>query len=120
MAKGEIHRRFPEYASLIKPAPATVDDIRARLRPDEALLSFYFGFRGSFVWAVPKAGPIEFAPLTITAVATREEGDRTARALDPDVFESIADIPPFDVAARMSCTSCCWSRSNRPGVLPRP
>jgi hypothetical protein len=55
-ARREIQRRFPEYASLIRPAPTTVDDIRASLRADEALLSFYFGSRESFVWAIPRMG----------------------------------------------------------------
>ena len=45
-----------------RPPPATADDIRAALKPDEALLSFYFGSRTSFVWAIPKAGADRIRP----------------------------------------------------------
>ena len=52
----EINRRFPSYADLVDPKPPSVDEIKATLRPGEALLSFYFGQDASFVWAVPKDG----------------------------------------------------------------
>jgi uncharacterized protein YjiS (DUF1127 family) len=55
-AKNEIARRFPDYAELIDPKPPTVGDIQSILRSDEALLSFYFGYHKSFVWAVSKNG----------------------------------------------------------------
>jgi len=38
------------------------------LRPGEALLSFYFGQADSFVWAVPKEGPVAFAAAPLTAL----------------------------------------------------
>ena len=37
----EIARRFPEYAETINPKPATVEEARAFLRPDEALIATY-------------------------------------------------------------------------------
>jgi CHAT domain-containing protein len=96
-ARREIQRRFPEYASLIRPAPTTLDDIRASLRADEALLSFYFGSRESFVWAIPKEGPIAFAPLPLNAVQLQSKVAALRAALDPPVLESVNDIPSFDV-----------------------
>src|SRR5262249_2896173 len=39
-ARREIERRFPDYAKLVNPLPAGATEIRAALKPDEALLSF--------------------------------------------------------------------------------
>ena len=47
-AQQEIKRRFPAYADLVDPKPPTVDEIKAALRPGEALLSFYFGQDASY------------------------------------------------------------------------
>src|SRR5262249_59864899 len=66
-AHAEISRRFPSYGDLVDPKPLTVESVRATLREDEALLSFYFGRERSFVWAVPKEGPVAFAPIGTTA-----------------------------------------------------
>jgi CHAT domain-containing protein len=98
-ARREIQRRFPEYASLIRPAPTTVDDIRASLRADEALLSFYFGNRESFVWAIPKDGPIAFAQLALNATQLQGKVTALRAALDPPALQSVSDIPNFDVEA---------------------
>ena len=98
-AKREIQRRFPEYASLIRPAPTTVEDIRAFLRADETLLSFYFGRRESFVWAIPKDRPIAFAQLALNATQLQSKVTALRAALDPPVLESVSDIPNFDVEA---------------------
>ena len=68
--RADIDRRFPDYADLIDPKPPTLAQIRNTLKPGEALLSFYFGRDGSFVWAVAQNGKVEFA-------ASRElRGDR--------------------------------------------
>lgn len=96
-ARREIQRRFPEYASLIRPPPTSVDEIRASLRADEALLSFYFGGRESFVWAIPKDGPIAFAHLALNAAQLQSKVTALRAALDPPALESVADIPNFDV-----------------------
>ena len=97
-ARGDIARRFPEYANLVRPAPATAEDIRAALRPEEALVSFYFGFRGSFVWAMTKTGPVALAALPITAKQLENKVQALRVALEPSV-SLIGDIPAFDVAA---------------------
>ena len=66
-SRSEISRRFPSYADLIDPRPPTVESVRETLRPGEAFLSFYFGRDRSFVWAVPKQGPVAFASIPATA-----------------------------------------------------
>ena len=97
-AKREIDRRFPEYANLVRPLPATAEDIRAALRPEEALLSFYFGTRSSFVWAVRKDGPIAFAALRTTA-GDMDKKVNSLRAPFEAEIATIGAIPAFDVAA---------------------
>src|SRR5580698_4322323 len=67
-AQQSIKQRFPAYANMVDPKPPSVDDIKAALRPGEALLSFYFGQDASFVWAVPKDGAVAFAVIPATAL----------------------------------------------------
>ena len=92
----EIKRRFPTYADLVDPKPPTVDEIKAILRPGEALLSFYFGQDASFVWAVPKDGAVAFAaiPATQGQIATKIQTLR--ESLEPQ-GAMVSDIAPFDL-----------------------
>jgi len=91
-----IERRYPDYANLINPQPATVADARTALKPDEALVAFFVGEDRSFVWAVPKSGGARFAAID----AGEEEIDDTVAlirgALEPNAA-TLGDIPPFDV-----------------------
>ncbi len=92
----EIEQRFPDYANLINPKPPSITDVQIALRPDEAFLSFYFGRGESFVWAVPKVGPVAFADLRVTAGDIKVKIDTLRRALEPNAA-TIGDIPPFDL-----------------------
>jgi CHAT domain-containing protein len=93
----DIAKRFPSYAELIDPKPPTVDQVREALHPGEAMLSFYFGRSGSFVWAVPKNGAVAFAAIGATSSDIESMVRSLREALDPNA-PMIADIPPFDVA----------------------
>jgi CHAT domain-containing protein/tetratricopeptide (TPR) repeat protein len=97
-SRAEIAKRFPSYANLIDPKAPSVDEIKATLRPDEALLSFYFGREASFVWAVPKDGKVTFAAIPATAGDVQTKIHALRKALEPDAA-MISDIPPFDLAA---------------------
>jgi CHAT domain-containing protein len=97
-ALGEIARRYPSYADLINPKAPTVDQLRDILRPGEALVSFYFGREKSFVWAVPKQGPIAFAPIPATAGDLEGKVRKLREALAPHAIRTIYDIPQFDLA----------------------
>ena len=48
----QIKVEFPKYAELIRPAPLTLDQIRAYLKPDEALVNFLTTGTETFVWAI--------------------------------------------------------------------
>jgi CHAT domain-containing protein len=95
-AQTTIRLRFPSYADLIDPKPPSVDDIKAALRPGEALLSFYFGANGSFVWAVPKDGAVAFASVPLNAIDLAAKVHRLRQALEPD-FTQVSEIPAFDL-----------------------
>ncbi len=95
-AKLEIDRRFPAYANLTRPGSPPIPAIQAALRSDEAMLSFYFGRRASFVWAIPKQGAVAFAVIPINADELSQKVGRLRKALEPDVAR-VEEIPAFDV-----------------------
>jgi CHAT domain-containing protein len=96
-AQTEINKQFPSYADLIDPKSPSVADIKATLRSGEALLSFYFGGDHSFVWAVPKDGPVAFASIAVTAGEIQTKIRKLREALEPQAA-MVSDIPPFDLA----------------------
>jgi CHAT domain-containing protein len=95
-ARQEISQRFPAYADLVSPKPPTVDQIKATLADGEAMLSFYFGQGGSFVWAVPKNGPVLFATIKATRGEIESKVRKLREALEPQAA-MISDIPAFDL-----------------------
>jgi CHAT domain-containing protein len=97
----EIATRFPAYASLINPKPPSLADVKAALRPGEAMLSFYFGRTASFVWAIPKDGAVAFARIPMKASDLEAVVVDLRKALEPEVMR-VEEIPPFDVAKAYS------------------
>lgn len=95
-ARQEIKRKFPTYADLVSPKPPSVAEIRATLGDNEAMLSFYFGQNGSFVWAVPKSGPVAFAAVRAKIGDVETKIRKLREALEPQAA-MISDIPPFDL-----------------------
>jgi CHAT domain-containing protein len=93
----EIEQRFSDYAELINPRPATIEDARLSLGPGEALIATYVGENRSFVWAIPQQGEVAFAaaPLGRERVATVVADLR--QALAPNA-QTLGGIPDFDVA----------------------
>lgn len=95
-ARQEIKQKFPTYADLVSPKPPSVAEIRATLADDEAMLLFYFGQNGSFVWAVPKSGPVAFAAVQARIGDIETKIRKLREALEPQAA-MISDIPPFDL-----------------------
>lgn len=93
----EIERRFPAYAQLIDPRPATIEETRRALRPGEALIATYVGRERSFVWAVPQTGAVAFAAVDKGQRQIGEAVTNLRKALDPNAA-TLGDIPAFDVA----------------------
>ena len=95
-ARQEINQQFPAYADLVAPKPPSVEQIKATLTDGEAMLSFYFGQSSSFVWAVPKNGPVAFAAIKATSGDIESKVRKLREALEPQAA-MISDIPPFDL-----------------------
>jgi CHAT domain-containing protein len=95
-ARQEITQKFPAYADLVSPRPPSVDQIRATLVDGEAMLSFYFGQSSSFVWAVPKNGPVAFAAIKASSGDIESKVRKLREALEPQAA-MISDIPPLDL-----------------------
>ena len=93
----EIEKRFPEYAELIHPKPATIAGARAVLQPGEALISTYVGAVKTYVWAVPKSGAIAFAAVDLGREDLSDPVGLLRGALDPQA-QTLGDIPEFDLA----------------------
>ena len=94
--RADVAKKFPSFANLIDPKPPSVDDIRATLKPGEALISYYFGRNSSFVWAVPKEGKVAFAAIPATFGEIGLKIQQLRKALEPDAA-LVSDIPPFDL-----------------------
>jgi CHAT domain-containing protein len=92
----QIRDDFPAYAQLVNPAAATLDEARASLRPDEALISIAVLPRRTLVWAVSKTGPVGFAEVPLDAKTVDATVMHLRRALDPGA-RTLGDIPVFDV-----------------------
>lgn len=94
----EIEQRFPDYADLVSPQPASISDAQKSLRKDEALVAFYFGEQEGYAWAIRAQGAPVFVRIPLSRKQMGDSVTRLRRSLDPGVA-TIDDIPAFDVAA---------------------
>jgi CHAT domain-containing protein len=95
--KKEIEKKFPEYAELVDPKPATVERTQRLLKPDEVMVSWYFGDNVGYVWAISKDAPVQFIQIPIGRAQMAKEVAQLRKSLDPGVA-MIEEIPAFDVA----------------------
>ena len=93
----EIGQRFPEYAEMVNPKPATIEHARSVLRPGEALISTYVGEERTYIWAVPYTGAVAFASADIGRADLTETVGLLRSALNPNATV-LGDIPAFDLA----------------------
>jgi CHAT domain-containing protein len=92
----EITRRFPNYADLIDPKPATIAEVRKTLRSGEALLSTYSTAERTYVWAVPYRGEVAFAAVDMGRDELAETVEWLRVALEPNAT-TLGDIPDLDL-----------------------
>lgn len=95
--KKEIEKKFPDYAELVEPKPASVERTQKALKPDEVLVSWYFTDNVGYVWAITKDKPVQFSQLNVGRAQIAKEVTQLRKSLDPGVA-TIDEIPPFDVA----------------------
>ncbi len=94
----DIQRRFPAYASLVDPEPATIAQARAALRAGEALISIYVGDNTTYVWAIPHQAAPKLAAVKLGDKEIAAAVAHLRKALDPGNID-FDQIPKFDVAA---------------------
>jgi len=93
----EIENRFPDYAALVNPKPASIDRVRHLLKVDEVLVSWYFGDKEGFVWAINKTGDPQFHSFPMGREKMAAMVSQLRKSLDAGVA-TIDDIPAYDVA----------------------
>ncbi|MEY3962332.1 MAG: hypothetical protein RLZ08_710, partial [Pseudomonadota bacterium] len=94
--KKDIENKYPEYFDLVEPKPITIEKTAKILNQNEVLVTWYFGERQSFVWAIHQNGLSNFANINLTKKDILRDVKILRKALDPGV-SSVEDIPPFDV-----------------------
>jgi CHAT domain-containing protein len=95
--RAEIARQFPDYARLISPSPPSFAAVRQSLQTGEVLIATHVAPDRTFVWAVPKEGPVAFASVAISQAELASMVAGLRRALNPTV-STLNDIPPFDTS----------------------
>lgn len=90
-----IRGGFPAFASLSGAGPITVEQARAALKPDEAMIAIIEGQKRSFVWAVRPDHSVVFAAVPLTAEQIRTRVAALRRAFDTPIG-GLGDIPEFD------------------------
>lgn len=120
----EIERKFPDYANLVNPKPASIEDARKGLRPGEALIAIYSAEDRTYVWAVPHQGTPGFVAAKLGRDALEAAVTQLRKALDPQA-ESLDDIPAFDLAAAyklyadlLKPTEPAWAQAKSLFVVP--
>ena len=93
--KKDIEKKFPDYAELVEPKPASIERTQRLLKADEVLVSWYFSENTGYVWAISKQGA-QFSQLSIGRKQIAKQVAQLRKALDPGV-STIDEIPPFDV-----------------------
>ena len=93
----EIEQRFPEYAELMNPKPATIAKAQASMRAGESLIATYVADDKTYVWAVPKLGKVSFTVVNLGENQIDAAVRDLRSALDPQATK-LGEIPDFNVS----------------------
>ncbi len=94
----DIERRFPDYATLVNPRPAAMEEARKALGKGEALVSVLTTAERSFVWAINSDGRSSFHTAGLSEKDIASIVSVLRRSLDPGDL-SLAAMPAFDLKA---------------------
>jgi len=116
----ELAERFPDYANLVAPQPATPADIQRTLSPDEVVIAIFSGERQSYVWTITKS-EVGYR----TAPVSRGQLARDVAQLLRGVNLSDGEVKDFDTATayRLYATllapdAAKWSSARLINVIP--
>ena len=68
------------------------------MRPNEVLVTWFIGKKGSYVWSVSKDAPAQFKAIPLTQDQLRKSITQIRKSLDPDVT-TVEEIPAFNFVA---------------------
>lgn len=88
---------FPDYAAFANPSPLTVEEVRALLQPEEALVAYLVDAEEGHVWVVTREALV-WRRFEAGAKALGEAVAALRRGLDIGAVAS-GDAPPVDLAA---------------------
>jgi CHAT domain-containing protein/Tfp pilus assembly protein PilF len=93
----DLKQKFPKYAEMVTPAPLSVDDARALLGADEALVYYFSGTDGMYVWAMTNEGA-QWHRLAPTLKVLAEQVSTLRSTLDVSTLTSQGAKPQlFDL-----------------------
>lgn len=95
--RDEIGRRFPAYSQLHNPPPVTLEQAQAALHDGEALIAVLVGSQRSFVWAIPRHGPLAFAAVPLGRADVARMVHKLRVPMEASINE-LGELPPYDLA----------------------
>ena len=94
----EVQGRYPKYSRLINSQQVSSEEVRAHMRPNEAVLFVRMTEAESYVWALPAGGDTRFAVLDLGRQAIGEMVAGLRQTVNPShTVRSLGDVPKFDV-----------------------
>ncbi|CAD7841116.1 MAG: hypothetical protein [Olavius algarvensis Delta 4 endosymbiont] len=93
----EIKNSFPEYANIVNLESADVAKVRTTLDESETLISIFSGKDYTFIWAIPKTGPVALAKVPIGKEKMAGVVGKLRKALNPGEVFGILELPQFDL-----------------------
>lgn len=119
-ARKELAEKFPDYANLVDPQPATPADIQRTLLPDEAVIAIFSGERQSYVWTITR-GEVGYRVVPVP----RQQIARDVASILRGVDLSEGEARDFDTATahRLYATllapdAAKWSAARLINVIP--
>lgn len=94
----EVRTRFPAYAELVRPSPASIQDIQAVLKAGEAFIYVLPTEKNTLVWAIPKNGKMAFVSAQMGGGELDRVVKQLRRSLDIGTT-GLDQLPPFDLQA---------------------
>jgi CHAT domain-containing protein len=91
-----IRRSFPGFDELRHPARPSLDAVRRRLAPEEALVSYFVARDATYAWAVRREGQVGFARIPVGDAELSRHVGRLRAVLDTNAA-TVDEIPEFDV-----------------------
>lgn len=116
----ELTEKFPDYANLVDPQPATPADIQRTLLPDEAAIAIFSGERQSYVWTITR-NEVGYRVVPVSREQVAQDVIKILRGVNL----SDGDVRDFDAATiyRIYATllapdAAKWSTAKLINVIP--